>query len=427
MLFPRKASALLHSKARYKVLVGGRASCKSWTIVNMLIKASTERKVRVLCVREYQSSIEESAKHLLETRINDMGLSDEFVILRTTIKSRITGSEFIFLGLRHNVQSIRSLEGVDICWIEEGQAISKTSLDVLIPTIRKEGSEFYISMNPELEIDEIYQRFVVSPQKDSLVIEMNWSDNPWFSEESNQDRLECEQRDPVGYRNIWEGKCKQSVEGSIFGDMLELAKIEGRITGVPMDATMLVHTGWDLGILASTAIWFFQVTRGGEIHLIDYHEDAGPGLEHYARVLQQKNYTYGNHYAPHDIKARELGTGKSRLEVAAGFGIQFLPVKRIANRDSREDEAGIAVVRETFGRMWFDKIKCKVGLQMISRYRRGFNRAMNEFRPIPVGDSASHCADALRCAMVGYSEVVARKNKIHEPRNRYRGDMAWAG
>jgi hypothetical protein len=140
-------------------------------------------------------------------------------------------------------------------------------------------------------------------------------------------------------------------------------------------------------------------------------------------VLAQKGYTYGTHYAPHDIKARELGSGKSRLEVAAGFGIQFRPVRRIGSSHIPEAEAGIAVVRDAFPRMWFDEKMCKVGLQMLHRYRRGLNKALNEFRPLPVHDSASHCADGLRCALVGHepARAVVQHPEVYMPT----GPGAW--
>jgi len=414
MQVSRKAAPLLTSKAQYRVLYGGRSSGKSWFVAQMLVMAAMEGKKRILCAREYQNSIGESAKELITERIDKLGFSDQFTVQNTTIKCKTTGSEFLFWGLRTNPRSIRSLEGIDICWIEEAQTISKTSWDELEPTIRKPGSYFYVTLNPELEIDESYQRFIVHPPEDSTVIEMNWRHNPWFSKESEKQRRAHADRDPVGYKTIWEGQCRQAVEGSIYGDVLETAREEGRITSVPVDVALPVHTGWDLGVLDSTAIWFFQVTRGGEIHWIDYHEDAGPGLDSYARVLSDKGYTYGTHYAPHDIKARELGSGKSRLEVAAGFGIKFFVVRRIGSGHVPEAEAGIAAVRDASGRMWWDQLRCKVGLQMLSRYRRGFNQALNEFRPGPVHDSASHCADAKRTAIVGYAPARVAERTNHE-------------
>lgn len=404
---PRKAEPLLSSKARYRVLYGGRGSAKSWTLAGLLIISAVSGPVRVLCTREYQNSIDESAKYLLERRIEEMGLSREFRILRTTIKAKRTGAQFLFWGLRHNVKSIQSLEAIDICWVEEAQTISRTSWDVLVPTVRKTGSHFFVSFNPELEIDETWQRFILRPPSDSLVIEMNWRDNPWFPKELDAERLDCAERDPVGYKTIWEGQCRQAVEGSIYGDVLEKARVDGRVTRVPHDEALPVYTCWDLGVLDATAIWFFQVTLGGEIHWIDYHEDNGPGIGHYARIVKERPYSYRSHYAPHDVKGRELGTGgvgmaQNVKQVALGFGLILLPVKRLDPKDSREDEAGIAVVRDAFGRMWFDELRCKVGLQMLSRYRRGFNRALEEFRPVPIHDGASHCADAMRCGMVGH-------------------------
>jgi phage terminase large subunit len=165
------------------------------------------------------------------------------------------------------------------------------------------------------------------------------------------------------------------------------------VTRVPWQPELKVDTWWDLGIGDSTAIWFSQ-QAGLERHFIDYYECNGEGLVHYAKVLQDRNYIYGEHWAPHDIRARELGTGKSRLEVAKGLGLTF----RTAPRLSVED--GIEAVRNLLPRAWFDAERCRQGLRALCSYHREFNEQRQAFLPHPSHDWSSHCADAMRTGAV---------------------------
>jgi len=177
--FPEKLAFLFQPK-RYKVAWGGRGSAKSWSIARALLIIAAQKTKRILCAREFQNSIQDSVHKLLSDQIEALGLSDQYEIQKTTIIHRLTGSEFIFSGLRHNVDSLKSKEGIDIVWVEEAQMVSSFSWDKLIPTIRKEGSEIWISFNPELETDETYKRFVLNPPTESVVAKINWRDNPCF-------------------------------------------------------------------------------------------------------------------------------------------------------------------------------------------------------------------------------------------------------
>ena len=176
--FPEKLD-FLFEPARYKVAYGGRGGAKSWGFGRALLILAAQRPLRVLCAREFQNSIAESAHALFAQQIDLLGLGPIFDVQEKRILGA-NGSEFIFKGLRHNVASVKSTEGVDICWVEEARTVSKTSWDVLVPTIRKEGSEIWISFNTELEADETYQRFVKKPPTGARVVKIGWVDNPWF-------------------------------------------------------------------------------------------------------------------------------------------------------------------------------------------------------------------------------------------------------
>lgn len=212
--FPDKL-AHIFDPWRYKIMYGGRGSSKSWSVARALLLLAAQFPLRILCAREVQKSITESVHRLLCEQAVAMGLENHFVPLQHSIKGR-NGSEFLFAGLRsQDISKVKSFEGADICWVEEAQTVSKRSWDVLIPTIRKPGSEIWITFNPELEDDDTYQRFVVNPPSRALVIKINWSDNPWFPEELRDEMEHLKRVDPNSYAHVWEGEC-WSDKGGFF-------------------------------------------------------------------------------------------------------------------------------------------------------------------------------------------------------------------
>lgn len=197
------------------------------------------------------------------------------------------------------------------------------------------------------------------------------------------------------YAQEFECSFEASVKGAIYAKELQALREAGRITSVPYDPALPVDTDWDLGIGDAMAIWFSQSLRSGEVRVIDYYEASGEGLPHYKAVLESKGYVYGSHWAPHDVQVRELGSGRSRLEVAASMGIRFRMFPRL-HAGGNEIEDGIHAVRMLLPRCWFDATKTKAGLEALGHYRRDYNQRLNEFKATPVHDWASHGADAFR-------------------------------
>ena len=189
---------------------------------------------------------------------------------------------------------------------------------------------------------------------------------------------------------------KSPVIGSYYGEGIRKAEDEHRITRVPLQEGLQVHTAWDLGIDDSMSIWFIQFV-GQEIHIIDYYENSGEGLAHYILKMQEKRgYVYGKHWAPHDIEVRELGTGKSRWEIARSLGVKFEVGKRL------EVEDGINAARSLLSRCWFDEEKCARGLAALKNYRKEWDEKNKVFRKSAKHDWASHGADAFRTFATGY-------------------------
>lgn len=395
--FPEKLG-FLFAPSRYKVLYGGRGGAKSWGVARALLIQATTEPIRVLCAREFQSSIAESVHHLLQSQISDMKLDAFFDIQNNVIKG-MNGSEFVFAGLKNNVTKIKSFEGVDRVWVEEAQTVSKSSWEVLIPTVRRDGSEIWLTFNPELETDETYQRFVKNPPNGAVVAKINWTDNPWFPDTLEQERLQLKERDPDAYQNIWEGNCRVSLEGAIYARELRQAQEEGRIRSVPYDAARPVHTFFDLGYADATSIWFAQ-TVGAELRLIDYYTNNRLPIQHYVNVLQNKGYLYGTDWLPHDAAAKELGTGRSVEEImlATGRKIQITP--RLSIPD------GINAARTIFNRCYFDENKCADGIQSLRHYRYDVDPDTKQYSKLPLHDQWSHGADAFRYFAVSINEDV---------------------
>ena len=233
------------------------------------------------------------------------------------------------------------------------------------------------------------------------------------------DELESARRSMTAdeYAQEYECSFEAAVKGAIYAKELETARNRGHITRVPMDPRLPVDTDWDLGVGDSTAIWFSQSLRSGELRVIDFYEASGEGLPHYAQVLGSKGYTYGHHWAPHDIEVRELGSGRSRLETAASLGIKF----RICPKLDIED--GIHAARMLFPSCWFDAEKCKPGLEALQHYRRDYNQRLNEFKATPVHDWASHAADAWRYLAV--RQQTPKDKKAPVPYPILTGEHAW--
>lgn len=373
---------------RYKILYGGRGGLKSWGIARALLVQGTKRPLRILCARELMKSIRDSVHRLLKDQIALLNYDQFYTVQQATIAG-LNGTEFFFEGLRHNANQIKSYEGADVCWVEEAATVSKSSWDVLIPTIRKEGSEIWVSFNPDLEEDETYQRFVVNPPQDSVVLHLNWRDNPWFPEVLRQEKEELKGKDYEAYLNVWEGHCKQTVEGAIYATELREANSEGRITSVPYERTRPVNTFWDLGWADNTSIWFVQKV-GLEYRVIDFYQNSRQAIQHYVKVLQNRGYIYGTDYLPHDARAKQLGTGKSIEEILQGLGRRVDVSPRLAVVD------GINAARTLFGACWFDAKKCADGLQSLRRYRYDVDPDTNRTSKLPLHDENSHAADAFR-------------------------------
>ena len=216
--------------ARNRVLYGGRSSSKSWDAAGFAIFLSNSCKIRVLCTRQFQSKIEESVYTLLKIQINRFNLGHRFRILENKIINRYTGSEFIFYGLWRSIDEIKSLEGIDIHWAEEAHLLTEEQWEILNPTIRKQGSQHWIIFNPRLVTDFVYRRFVTNPPPNTIVMKINYNDNPFLSDTMRAEVEAAKAEDYENYLHVYEGNPKSDDEESVIKRSHVMAAIDGHST-----------------------------------------------------------------------------------------------------------------------------------------------------------------------------------------------------
>ena len=413
--FPAKLKCLfVPEKARYRVLYGGRGGSKSWNIARALLLKGCEQSIRVLCAREFQTSIKDSVHKLLVDQIHNLELDAHYEVTDRTIRG-INGTEFIFVGVKNNTNNVKSIEGIDICWVEEAQSVSPNSWNVLVPTIRKKDSEIWISFNPELPTDETWKRFVMNPPENAVVQKINWSDNPWFPEVLDLERRALQGRDIEAYNNVWEGIPRQTVDGAIFAKEVTMAELEGRICNVPYDATKGVHAVFDLGWADQTAVWLLQFV-GQETRLLRYFEDSQQTISYYMAKLQSFGYVYDTIWLPHDAKAKSLGTGKSIEEIVRATGMKVQILDRVPVNDS------INAARTIFNKCYFDRQNTEEGLQCLRHYRYDVDPDTKMFSAKPLHDEYSHGADAFR-----YIGLMINEPKKAPVQKSFRAPVGWMG
>lgn len=433
--FPESLAFLITESARLKILYGGRGAGKSEGIAVALIILATQKKLRILCLRELQSSIEESVKETIVNNIISMGLDDEFIIQDKRIISKRTGAEFIFSGLRYNINKIKSLARIDIAWVEEANNVTKTSWDKLGPTIRGrhkddpngmggpfgKGPEIWVSFNPELDTDETYKRFVLKREKYApelaidedtgkmeryaIVKKVNWKDNKWFPSDLRREMNIAKAASEQDWMNVWEGHTKQVIDGAIFAEEVKKVLLDGRRGKVPYDGSRPVHTFWDLGHSDHTAIWFIQQV-GMYYNVINYYQDHLKKIGFYLEYLQEQKYVYGKHYMPHDAESATLASISVAAIARKTYPKSIIIVPRVARKI-----IGINAARTVFELCNFDEDATSEGWQCLCRYQYGINEENNQFTKEPLHNEYSHGSDAFLTFAQSLKTETASKKK----------------
>lgn len=402
---PRALRPLLEPR-RYKGAYGGRGGAKSHFYAEQLIVRCYSRTTRAVCIREVQNSLRDSVYQLLVDKIAKLGLNDAFEVLKTEIRGK-NGSLIIFKGMQeYNSDNIKSLEGFDIAWVEEAQTLSERSFNMLRPTIRNAGSELWFSWNPRYKTDPV-DKFFRSKKDDPDIVSVSvgWRDNPWLPIELAKEKDRDYAADPALAEHIWGGGYEVVTEGAYYARQLATARLEGRIGPVPHTSGAKVTTAWDIGYGDDTAIWFAQII-GAEPRIIDYYENRGVGIEHYAKVLASKPYIYHRHLLPHDGSKGEFISGSTI--VASARSLLAGPVE-VLPRISVDD--GIQAARALIDKCRFDEVRCTEGLEALRLYRRDYNEKRMAFSDKPLHDWTSHAADAFRYLALGLREPAKRRDR----------------
>jgi phage terminase large subunit len=414
-----KPFEFLFEKSRGKVAYGGRGSGKSVSFARALLVQGAASPLKILCARETQTSINESVYDLLRTQIGECDLESFYEVLSSEIRGK-NGTRFVFAGLRQQgIANIKSFNDVDRCWVEEAQVVSKRSWDVLLPTIRKSGSEIWCSMNPELDTDETYLRFIQTPPDGWIVKRVNYDENEWFTEELEAERLDTLKRDPAGYKNIWEGNPRAAVDGAIYADEVAKSYELGRVRNIPHDPQLRTHVVFDLGFNDSMAIILVQKVAS-EIRIIHHIEDSQRTLASYSQELKTLDFggepiNWGSVYLPHDGFAVRHQSGIDDASVMRGLGWT------IAQTPNTSVESGINRSREMFSRVYFDAERCDRLLQCLKRYRRHISNSTGAIGS-PIHDEYSHSADAFRYLALNEQNLTNEEwggQKMNYPRLNY--------
>ena len=405
--------------ARYKGAFGGRGSGKSHFFGEMMVEECVRVPgTRAVCIREFQSSLAQSSKALIELKIAALGRRAAVPRSSTTTSSRPGDGLIIFNGMQnHTAETIKSLEGCRIAWVEEAQTLSSRSLSLLRPTIRETGSEIWFSWNPRRKSDAVDEFLRVDTPHNAKVVCVNWKQNEWWGPVLEAERRLDLERYPDRYAHIWEGAYAQAFEGAYYSKQLQEAKAEGRIGKVVADPLLPLRAFFDLGGAGAEAdamaIWICQFV-GQQIYVLDYIEGIGQVLAYYVDVMRSRGYQKAVCHLPHDGLNTNAISGKRYVDHLRDAGFDCEDPEPNLGRGAASQR--IEAVRRIFSRCWFDD-RTEPGRDALGFY----HEKKHEERNIGLGpehDWSSHAADAFGLMAVKYE---APRGNLNLPKR----DMRW--
>ena len=391
--------------ARYKGAFGGRGSGKSHFFAELMIEDSLLNPgMRSICIREVQKSLKESAKRLIEDKLDKFGLGekDGFKVFREVIETPGDGL-IAFQGMQdHTAESVKSLEGYRRAWVEEAQTLSARSLELLRPTIRADGSQLWFTWNPNRPVDPV-DMLLRGPNRpaDSIVVQANWDANPWFPKPLQAERIESQQHDPDRYGHIWEGEYARVFEGAYFASHLEAAEREGRVSVVAADPLIRTKAFWDIGGTSNksdaTSIWVCQF-KGEQIRVLNYYEAIGQEFSEHVHWLRINGYQDAEMVLPHDGRKHDAVyavTPQSFLR-EAGFAVRIMD-----NIGAGAATKRVEAARRVFPQVWFNASTTTGGRDALAWY----HEKRDDARGIGLGpehDWSSHGADAFGALCIDF-------------------------
>lgn len=413
----------LLAPARYKGAWGGRGSGKSHFFAGKLIEdclaepGESGEGMKAICIREVQKDLAQSSKALIEAKLRDFGMGESqgFKVFREVIETPRDGL-IIFKGMQdYTAESVKSLEGYKRMWWEEAQTATSHSLNLLRPTIRAPGSELWFSWNARRKTDpvDVMLRGAEIPTG-AQVVKANYRDNPWFTKELEQERLDCLRMQPDQYDHIWEGGYITIASGAYFAKGLAQARVDGRIGRVSADPLMTLRAYWDIGGTGAKAdacaIWIVQFI-GKEVRVLDYYERVGQPLSAHVEWLRSSGYGKALCVLPHDGATNDK---VHQVSYESALRSAEFEVRVVPNMGTGAANQRIEAVRRLFPSIWFNEATTEPGRDALGWY----HAKQDEKRGIDLGpdhDWASHGADAFGLMAVDYLRQPTSSN--HAPLN----------
>jgi phage terminase large subunit len=411
---PRKLVPVFSGEALYRGAYGGRGSAKSRSFAKMaavhgLRCAMAHESGVIVCGREFQNSLDESSmaevKQAIET---EPWLAANYEVGEKYIRTKDGRIDFSFVGLRRNIESVKSTARIRLLWVDEAEPVSEMAWQKAIPTVREEGAEIWVTWNPERRQSATNKRFRETPPTGSKIVEVNWRDNPWFPSVLSQIREEDERLRPETYPHIWEGDYAVAHAGAYYAKSLSDAKTEGRIGKVTKDPLLSVRAYVDIGGTGARsdayAMWICQfVSR--EIRVLDYYEAVGQSLGVHVDWLREKGWGKASIYLPHDgaTHDRVYDVSFESAFRAAGFPVEVIP-----NQGRGAARARIEAARRMFPSCWFNAETTEPGRDALGWYHERRSEDARDVGLGPEHDWSSHSADAFGLMCVAYETPTGR-------------------
>ncbi len=403
---PAKLVPVFMGEADVRGAHGGRGSGKTRTFAKMtavraLMWSQAEEEGIILCGRQFMNSLADSSLEEIKMAIREEAwMAPHFDIGENYIRTRDRRINYVFRGLDRNIDSVKSTSRLRLAWIDEAEPVTEEAWVKLIPTLREEDSELWLTWNPEVKRRATNQRFRESAPARSNIVEINWRDNPFFPASLNRKRLDDLAQRPDSYGHIWDGEYATAIIGAYYAQQLAVAKAAGRIGRLSRDPLMTVRAVWDIGGTGlkadATAIWIVQYV-GRELRFLDYYEAKGQPLAAHVAWLRANGYADALCVLPHDGAAHEKivdSTYEGALR-AARFSVQVVP-----NQGAGAAMLRIEAARRLFPQMWFDEARTAGGIETISNYRSQISHSGVDLGPRH--DEFSHGGDAFGLAAVSY-------------------------
>lgn len=416
---PPKLIPVFAGEARYRGAYGGRGSAKTRSFAKMAavkgyqLSQSGQSGV-IVCGREFMNSLDESSMAEVKAAIiSEPWLAEHYEIGEKFIRTKDGRIAFAFIGLRHNLDSIKSKSQIHLLWVDEAEPVSEAAWIKIVPTVREHGSEIWVTWNPERKNSATHIRFRMNPPDGAKIVEMNFSDNPWFPEVLEKERLEDMKKRPDQYSHIWDGDFVTVVDGAYYAKSLNEARAEGRIGRVAADPLMTKRAFFDIGGTGAKAdavsIWIAQFI-GREIRVLDYYEAQGQPLATHVNWLRERGYGSAFCVLPHDGSTNDKVHDVSYESAlrAAGFEVEV-----IANQGKGAAKMRIEAARRLFPAIWFNEETTSAGIDALGWY----HEKKDDVRNVGLGpdhDWSSHGADAFGLMCVAYEEPIVKSRKRYQ-------------